>query len=128
MIRWHLTAVLAAGLLLAAVPSADSAAPPDQVWVAPHTLPNGVVVPGYWRAPAAPGYLWIEGRTDAHGRWIPGHWRPAAESTRGKVWAAGYWENGVWRPGRWMTPKAGKTWVAGHYDHRHGGFVPGHWR
>jgi hypothetical protein len=128
MIRWHLIALLAAGILFAAVPADGNAAPPNQVWVAPHTLPNGTVVPGFWRATASPGYVWIEGRSDAQGRWIPGHWRPVGDPARDKAWAAGYWEEGVWHPGRWVTSKPDQIWVAGHYDARHRRFAPGRWR
>lgn len=127
MLRCLMIALAAAGFSWAAVPSAAPAAPPDKMWVAPHPLPNGVVVPGYWRATAAPGYVWIEGRVDAEGRWIPGYWRPQGESARSKVWVAGYWMDGVWHAGRWMTPRVGRTWLPVHYDRR-GRFVPGHWR
>ena len=123
----HLITMLAAGVLCALVPVPGSAAEADRVWVAPHTLPNGVVVPGYWRTTAAPGYVWVEGRTHAEGRWIPGHWRPEGNPARAKVWEAGYWMDGVWHPGRWMTPRAGRTYVPAHYNNR-GRFMPGHWR
>ena len=123
----HVVALIAAGVLFAALPSATRAAPPDKVWVAPHTLPNGTVIPGCWRETAAPGYTWIEGRVDEEGRWIPGYWRPQGVPARNKIWVAGYWMDGVWHSGRWITPKVGRAWSQGHYD-RHGRFVPGHWR
>jgi hypothetical protein len=127
MTRWHIIALLATGLLFAAVPGGGKAAPPDRIWVAPHALPNGGVVPGYWRTAAAPGYVWIEGHADAEGQWVPGYWRPQGDPARSKVWVAGYWMDGAWHAGRWMTPKAGRTWISGHYNPR-GSFVPGHWR
>jgi len=123
----HVVALIAAGVLFAVFPAATRAAPPDKVWVAPHTLPNGTVIPGCWRETSAPGYTWIPGHADGEGNWIPGYWRPGEVPGRGKVWEAGYWLDGNWHPGRWMTPRAGRSWMPGHYTAR-GRLVPGHWR
>jgi hypothetical protein len=51
------------------------------------------------------------------------------------VWQPGYhrWDGGryVWVPGTYVQPpRHGARWVAGHWDHRGGGYVwiEGHWR
>jgi hypothetical protein len=61
------------------------------------------------------------------------HYGPAPHP--GWVWQPGYhrWDGNryVWQGGVWAEPpRPHAHWVAGHWAHRHGGwvFVEGHWR
>ena len=100
---------------------------PGDVWVAPHTLPSGQVIPGYWRPPFKKGYYWVEGKEDKDGNWLPGHWNPVGRAPAGKVWVPGYWNgviiiDGYWRP----VSRPGHTWVnPGWYGGR---WRDGYWR
>ncbi len=102
--------ILIAFLLpLASVSCAHAKPPkpgPNFVWVAPHTKPNGVVIPGHWqhKGTAPAGKVWVKGHYKANGNWAPGHWT--------KVGPA---------------PRRGATWVPGHRNAR-GRWIPGHWR
>jgi hypothetical protein len=110
--------LLATAALLGSVIPAAHAQPipppgPDAVWVPPHVLRDGSVVPGHWREPVREGYVWVAPTEGPEATW--GYWRPVKER-RGHVWepgyvtADGYWVDGHWRPVR----RSGYRWVAPH--------------
>ncbi len=78
---------------------------PNFVWVAPHTMPSGISMPGHWKCigPAHPGKTWVRGHYAPDGTWRQGHWK------------------------KLVSPKPGKNWAPGHHGPR-GRWIPGHWR
>lgn len=97
------------------------------VWVPPHTLPGGEVIPGYWRPPFRKGYYWVKGKEDGNGNWLPGHWNPAGRAPENQVWVPGYWDgtvivDGYWRP----VSRPGSIWVDPHWFE--GRWRDGYWR
>lgn len=101
---------------------------PGDVWVSEKALPNGTVIPGYWRPPFQKGFYWVEGKADGDGNWIPGHWQPVPGSQpRGQVWAPGYWNGIIWVDGFWRPyTRPGYTWIDPRWiDNR---WEDGHWR
>ncbi|HEC68510.1 MAG TPA: hypothetical protein ENI35_06885 [Candidatus Desulfofervidus auxilii] len=77
---------------------------PNFVWVAPHTTPNGVFIPGHWKyvGPAKKGKVWIPGHYRPNGKWIPGHWKILTPPRAKAVWVPGhYGPGGRWIPGHW---------------------------
>ena len=105
---------------------------PGDVWVPPHTLPSGQVIPGYWRPPFRKGFYWVKGREDENGNWIPGHWNPVHSSSSDQAWVPGYWNGTIWiegywrphcRPGhRWVRPCwRDNRWYRGHWEAYEGG-------
>ncbi len=123
--RYLILSVLLTGLFF--VPPLPAQSSPGQVWVAPHTLPTGQVIPGYWRPPFRKGYYWVKGKEDKEGNWIPGHWKPVGRAPKDKVWVPGYWNGAIFVDGYWRpVSRSGHTWVGpGWYGGR---WRDGHWR
>ena len=123
-ISFFLTAVISLGM-----PSSNFAQPQPagSVWVAPHPLPDGTVIPGYYRAPFRKGFYWVKGKTDQNGNWIPAYWQPLRKAPSGQAWAPGYWDGTIWVGGFWRPSSrpgyiwAGPSWQQGHWK-------GGHWR
>ena len=100
---------------------------PGYVWVPPHKLDSGEVIPGFWRAPFKKGFYWVEGRDDGSGNWIPGHWNPIHNSSTDQAWVAGYWDGTVWVAGYWRPAvRPGYTWVNPYWEG--GSWHRGRWR
>jgi len=115
-------------LIFSGAISAGAQQNPGDVWVAPHPLSDGTVVPGYWRPPFQKGYYWVEGKEAGDGIWIPGHWNPAPGSAPAdRAWAPGYWNGAVWVDGFWRpVGRPGYVWADPCW--REGRWHNGHWR
>ena len=101
--------------------------PVGGVWVAPHKLPDGTVVPGFWRAPFRKGFYWVEGKEDNEGNWIPGYWQPLRKAPSGRAWAPGYWDGSIWVTGYWRpAARPGYLWVR--HSWHNGRWRGGYWR
>ncbi len=77
---------------------------PNFVWIAPHTTPDGNVIPGHWKynGPRVRGKVWIPGHYMPDGSWSQGHWKTLAPPEPGKVWVPGhYGPGGRWIRGHW---------------------------
>ena len=119
------------GLIILAfltAPAAKTQQNPGDVWVAERVLPNGTVIPGYWRPPFRKGFYWVEGKEDGDGNWIPGHWRPVPGSQPpDQAWVPGYWDGGRWMDGYWRPGnRPGYIWVDPRWVHNR--WETGHWR
>ncbi|MDP8215405.1 MAG: hypothetical protein RAO92_02760 [Candidatus Euphemobacter frigidus] len=108
--------------------TAEAQQNPGDVWVAPHPLPNGTAIPGYWRPPFKMGFYWVEGKDDGNGNWIPGHWNPVPGSSSGnRAWVPRYWDGVIWVDGFWRpSNRPGYIWIDPSL--RNGRRQGGHWR
>jgi hypothetical protein len=126
----NMLAVILGGVivLVLLVPAAAGQTNPGDVWVPEKSLPDGTVIPGYWRPPFQKGFYWVEGKEDGDGNWIPGHWRPVPGSQpRDRAWVPGYWDGTVWMDGYWRPhTRPGYIWVDPRWVN--GGWETGHWR
>jgi len=81
MLRHIIRIVLFATLLAIGLGGCATGRParpgPNFVWVPAHSSPEGVVVPGHWKAtgPTPRGKVWVPAHRGPRGRWIPGHFR-----------------------------------------------------
>ncbi len=77
---------------------------PGFVWVAPRTVPGGVIVPGHWAYRGKPyrNKAWVPGHYNPRGKWVPGHWKTLRPPRKNAVWVPGHWSrNGHWMEGHW---------------------------
>ncbi|UZJ37247.1 hypothetical protein [Prosthecochloris sp. SCSIO W1103] len=76
----------------------------DFVWVAPYTLPRGVLIPGHWKYVGPPRHrmVWIPGHYNHRGDWVTGRWKKLKPPKDGAYWVPGHRSpTGRWTPGYW---------------------------
>ncbi len=111
-----------------AAPERPPAPGRNAVWEQAYTMPNGVVVKGFWRPKSKPGFIWSPGFLDGEWRYIPGHWRPVKPGRPGYVWVPGFWLEDRWYEGHWRPDRREKfAWIPGHWDQQ-GQWTFGHWQ